>query len=382
MTPAPAEVSPKPVLAGDGPTAHAQLPALMEKWLGDILDGMPAPEVRATCNSCAMRSPDHPRTSTQLFTESKCCTYLPTVPNYLVGMILRDPDVDALAQSAFAERLEQLVGVTPMGVGRLPLYGLTYDANRDRVFGRAESLRCPYYVPESGGCGIWRHRNSTCASWFCKHSRGAVGHRFWVDANALFTTIERELSIWVCVQLSLDAEALRQVVMLSTMSDAESLALHLTGAWGALSQSLWGSWGDRHREFFGKAAQLVEPLSWNDIRDVCSPEVGARALVLQNSFRRATSRAWPERVEIGSPAVFSSGAVVTTYSPNDGIPVNDEVLAALSLATNGCATADLVASGVGSPTIQTLLDWEAIRPVRTSVSQIHETTSGSSATSV
>lgn len=111
----------------------------------------------------------------------KCCTYLPELPNFLVGRILADEDPAlAVGRATVEKRLQAGVAVTPLGLDRTPFYDLLYQ-HADTAFGRSHTLRCPHYIEEGGLCGIWQHRNSVCATWFCKHVRGAMGFRFWKE---------------------------------------------------------------------------------------------------------------------------------------------------------------------------------------------------------
>src|SRR5262245_25747140 len=122
---------------------------------------------------CA-RPGDVPRPDSEYFDpEIKCCTYLPPLPNFLVGRIPADDREDmAHGCSSVDARLIAGVEVTPLGFGVPAPYTLLYGNARD-AFGRARGLRCPHYVSEGGKCGIWRHREAICATWFCKRERGA-----------------------------------------------------------------------------------------------------------------------------------------------------------------------------------------------------------------
>ena len=73
---------------------------------------------------------------------------------------------------AMVSGIAPVVGVTPLGLARPPVQHLLYRHGRERGFGQSVALLCPHYLGDSGGCGIWRHRNGVCATWFCKHTRG------------------------------------------------------------------------------------------------------------------------------------------------------------------------------------------------------------------
>lgn len=69
----------------------------------------------------------------------------------------------------------------------------------------------PHYLDEAGGrCGIWKHRKGVCATWFCKHSRGATGRRFWAMLDQLLATVERELTRWCVLGVDLSAKAVNR----------------------------------------------------------------------------------------------------------------------------------------------------------------------------
>src|SRR5437762_124874 len=105
------------------------------------------------------------------------------------------------------------VGVTPLGLGRPPVHLLLYGHGAPRGFGRAKTLRCPHYRADAGGaCGIWRHRNAVCATWFCKHVRGGTGQRFWRSLEQLLSIAERELSRYCLLQVDVEAEMLARLL--------------------------------------------------------------------------------------------------------------------------------------------------------------------------
>jgi hypothetical protein len=163
-------------------TESEALPGLYAKWITELLGGTLPRESRAMCDDCAMR----PRAGRQAGPQStffdpivKCCTYVSTLYNFLVGSILAN--IDTAAQSGRAtvqKRIGEAVGVTPLGLAPPPVHSLLYRSSAD-AFGRRRALRCPHYIEECGRCGIWRNRNAICSTWFCKHVRGEVGYAFW-----------------------------------------------------------------------------------------------------------------------------------------------------------------------------------------------------------
>ena len=177
-----------------------KLPPLYAKWVEELLGGAIPREERASCNNCAMQPGPKPAymASKQRFFDPviKCCTYLPTLYNFLVGRILADTAPDAAQGRATVERrIADGVGVTPLGRMQTPAFGVLYKQSR-MSFGKSQTLKCPHYISESGHCGVWRHRESTCATWFCKHVRGGVAYDFWRDdgLHGLLQAVEIDLA--------------------------------------------------------------------------------------------------------------------------------------------------------------------------------------------
>ena len=152
------------------------LPPLYAGWVEELLSGPVPEETRATCHNCAMlpRESDGAPDVLHFHPATKCCTFVPLLPNFLVGRILADSDpAGASGRRSVLERLRAADGVSPLGLDVPRRYGFLYGHNGG--FGRTPSMRCPHYLETEGGlCGVWKHRNSICSTWFCKHDRGAA----------------------------------------------------------------------------------------------------------------------------------------------------------------------------------------------------------------
>src|SRR5437763_2749230 len=135
----------------------ASLPPLYAGWLDALLGGPIPAETKATCHDCAMlAAPGQPAREGFFFNPStKCCTYTPDLPNFLVGDILADEDPAQAAGRAQVEVSLQSINCTPRGLHRPATAHLLYRVGADTFFGRARALRCPYYLEEGGSCGIW-----------------------------------------------------------------------------------------------------------------------------------------------------------------------------------------------------------------------------------
>src|SRR5688572_26984504 len=169
-----------PILSAEGDDVEL-LPPLYQRWLAELGIGPLPKERRATCSTCAMCPSDRtPSDRGTTFDPSvKCCTFMPNLANYLVGMILSD-ESDALrrGRESLRARIRDGSSASPTRVAMRNDYRLVYEAGN--AFGRSPALRCPHYIDERGGfCGIWPYRNSICSTWFCKHVRGGAGQRMW-----------------------------------------------------------------------------------------------------------------------------------------------------------------------------------------------------------
>jgi hypothetical protein len=348
------------------------LPPLYAAWIEPVL-GVTAPdEPEATCDRCAMQvMPGEPtRPGDVCFTEAKCCTYHPRLDNFLAGRILGDASEEARPAVRWLEQaIASGPGVTPLLVDAPPTYWLMYD-NATAAFGRSRTLRCPVFDASSGRCGIWRHRNSVCATWFCKHARGAAGTRFWDAAHQLLEQLERSVAIHCAASLELGDAALalalngggrRSGVTGRDLDGAADPAAH---------RRTWGRWHTREREFFGRCRAIAEALSPAEVLALG----GAQAVALG---RMARSRLDELRAPELPPGPFRLGtfevvrsdraaARVCTYSSYDPLDVPSRLLAAL-LRFDGRPTEQVVREiaerdGLAIPDalLRTLVDFELL----------------------
>lgn len=315
--------SPSPKLCRILPSA---LPPLYARWMEELLPGPIPRETEATCDDCAMwpGHGDQPRTDFFFLPETKCCTYIPTLPNYLVGRILADRDPAFAAGRATIEgRIEARIGVTPVGLASPPLHSLLYQHGRPLAFGRSRRLRCPHYREETGGqCGIWRHRNATCATWFCKHVRGAVGLRFWQSLDQLLTITERNLGRWCALTLHLDAESLDRLFppgtdrVMTESLDGRQIDEVVDDV---RYRGLWGNWAGRERLFYRKAARLVDALNWRQVAEISGTDVRLFASLAVDRYRNLASPRTPERLTLGPFQVLAAGPSHTRVAGYSGL---------------------------------------------------------------
>jgi hypothetical protein len=100
-------------------TLRDVLPPVYRAFAGDVFDRPPVSEKRATCAACAMCDKGEPSPVPMEYfrPDTKCCTFFPRLPNYLVGAILSDPETTE-GRKRIRARIATRIGVTPRFVTR------------------------------------------------------------------------------------------------------------------------------------------------------------------------------------------------------------------------------------------------------------------------
>lgn len=316
------------------PGQSATLPRLTAKWIDGVLRGRQIPaETEATCDACAMvPSVGGPPVTRPYNPHTKCCTYTPELPNYLVGAVLVDEDSDAQrGRATLEERLRQKQGVSPLMVRGSPLQEVMYRFGSARGFGTTAALLCPYY--SDGRCSIWSYRNGVCSTWFCRHRRGFVGAQFWDSARRLITAVEHTLARWCLIELDVPSEALDRLFPANGPKERTTLSPGDLGVVDAAEyEALWGRWHTREREFFTACARLVDGLSWDDVRRIGGPELSIDERLLEAAFEKLGTDTLPSRCGVNAFSVVRMGPSscwIAGIVPNSFVELPHSVVAAL-----------------------------------------------------
>ncbi len=129
---------------------RSKLPKTYSHLPGPLFDRPTFDETRSTCDDCAMcanagqRGVELP--GDEYFEPTlKCCTYHPLITNFLIGGLLADesPELDE-GKRRIRAKIAARIGITPRGVAPPRMQRVVYNAARERGFGRAPSLLCPY----------------------------------------------------------------------------------------------------------------------------------------------------------------------------------------------------------------------------------------------
>lgn len=326
------------------------LPPLYARWMNEFLPGPLPAETKATCQACPMLERDEPPGPGVVFFDNKikCCAYLPRLFNFLTGRVLADDDPAAAAGRATVEaRIKAGVAVTPLGLDPTRTFLLLYE-HSSAAFGRNRALKCPHYLEETGGCGVWRHRESTCATWFCKHERGAASQAFWRESlHRLLGNVEYELARWCLLKLEVEEEVLRYLLAPPLGSTAGSIrGEDLDGkVESAEYRKNWGKWLGRELEFYRACGRLVSALAWQEVLKICGPETNLLATLTGQAYQRFLSVETPPRLQVGSLQVVRIGHQTTrlsTYSDLDPLDIPNPVLNVLHYF-DGRPTTEVVA---------------------------------------
>ncbi len=305
------------------PIYHSLLPQLFDQ---------PAPlEKRATCQQCAMCPPESDqieRSSEGFFNPTtKCCTFYPDVPCYSIGALLQDE------RPAWAEgkrRVREIIasghGVTPTGIHMPPVYRRHY-AHAATLFGHSEQMRCPHYA--DGACSIWEYRESVCATYFCKHDRGADGMQFYKTLRTYLDQLRISLVTHILLELGLSAE----LVLKPSPDTVTPEELDGKRAADSFRKSWWGPWLGREEELFRKCYDLLKRLDPQDVPGLGgSPLRGALARA-QDAYAQMCEPLIPLRLKKNAQIQVEPGStgklIVSAYSRADPTSMSPKVLALL-----------------------------------------------------
>lgn len=239
---------------------RSSLPPAYKHLFNEFFDKPKVVETRATCETCAMCDHGQPSPVAMEFfnSETKCCTFTPILPNYLVGAILADESPEmAEGKRRIKSTISKRVGVGPWYLSRPRKTSLLMLGYSD-VFGRAKSLKCPYYDDDNpaGTCSIWRHREVICMTYYCKYSGGMRGYEYWGALKDYLAHVQRVLSQSAARAVDPKVVEPQFKKNMLTLEDMEDLPPKESDyrAW-------WGPWVGREEEFYRRCYEWVGTVS-------------------------------------------------------------------------------------------------------------------------
>jgi Fe-S-cluster containining protein len=322
------------------------LPSIYRNFLPSLMGGTIADEPQATCDNCAMcgekaaalldrKAAFNPNT--------KCCTYHPRLPNYLVGAVLADSQMKD-AHAIFRRLINQHQGVYPWGIIPDKKYDVLFTLSKGS-FGKSEELLCPYFQRESGFCAIWKHREAICSTFFCKHSEGKKGHDFWMAFKKYLILVEQRLSDYVLYQLF--PNALGQGIG-KIKKDVDSLTFEELEGKPPLPDRVknhWKNWLGKEEVFFRKAFELIQKLDQARFSEVMGIEGKIKLRSLAIAREAMQSQMIPSRLAFNRSSKIRSlneeEISITTYAKTNPLRIKRKVLKALRVFDGSKSTEDM-----------------------------------------
>jgi hypothetical protein len=320
-----------PVLASE--PLFDGLPALYRSLLPVQLALDPPRETLATCGDCPMTVAVEGGVS--MSPATKCCTYQPVVPNYLVGALLADRNpASREGRLRVRARIAHGGGATPLALRPPPKLELLCGAMQKGSLGRAPSLVCGYYDAGSGACTIWPFREAVCSTFFCKHVTGHRGHTFWLALRAFLRRVEAALSRHALARvapelLEADATTTRERDSALTAEDLEGLSPPPEER--ALR---WGAFLHREEELYVATFEAVRSLGRAGLERLLGRDDRRAIAAVREAHEASVRPRLPARLILApglAPQPLHGGKVaVVGYSRFDPLELTDTLLGALA----------------------------------------------------
>jgi len=195
--------------------------------------------------------------------DTKCCTYHPYIPNFLVGGLLSSNlSEHQEGKRRMIKKIENGKGIYPMRIQPSFEYQFHYESFRPLVFGKSLDLLCPFF--DQGYCSVWDFRESMCALWFCKSVGGEQGQTFWKELNILMKQIQGKLANYCLRELEMerkmpkrDFKNIKHKKQLE-MTDGEEYPLY------------WKDWQGKEIEFYKQCFELINRTSDQEMMHLLS----------------------------------------------------------------------------------------------------------------
>jgi hypothetical protein len=259
---------------------------------------------------------------------TKCCTFHPQIPNYLVGALLADDDPAlAVGKERMRARIATRSRVTPRWVAPSRRERAIYRAARHEAFGRSESLLCPYF--DAGACTVWPYRESNCSTFFCKHESGEDGRQVWRTLRGYLDSLEKVLSQNVATAID---PALVEPSSQMTLDDLEQRPPS-----NEVYASWWQGWVGREEEFYRACAARVAELSASDVEVLMVAENRRHLPLFERAKEALATTTLPPQLQLAADAridPLDSNCRVTAYSEYDPLLLSDDTCRTLRRFTS------------------------------------------------
>lgn len=367
----------------------SDLPDLYEALLPDFMRSMVPRETFATCHECpkCLKKDRQPLPGMSYFQpETKCCSYHPTLPNYLVGSLLIDTQPGwEEGRRRLRDKIDKRIGVTPRGINPPAKYRLLYDRRESTTRGNGRSLLCPYFHQESGGCTVWPIREAACSTYFCHSVTGKSGTAFWESLGSYLSEVEEALVSYVLLQLNCDPEAIfppsEDGDDLLSSDDMDDLPPSEEDY-----KKLWGELVGKEEQFYQEAHRIVTRLKPEEFDKLGGVKQQVHLGVMEKKRREMLNPDLPNRLRFdtdihqqpmphGAAMLIKNGVPLKLSREQleilalfDGERNNDEVRQAWNIYRNDHLEAELIIN---------LFNHEILVPVAEAEEVTHDSPRGS-----
>jgi hypothetical protein len=274
------------------PFYHRFLPTFFEKEI-------PA-EIFARCGNCPMTASDRKEMESELSRpfspETKCCTFIPRLPNFFAGAVFTDKETKT-GRDLLRIRIGRKQGIFPQGIYPDKKYRLLYEFGRKNGFGKSSLLKCPYFIQGEFNCSLWKYRESICSTWFCKYLGAETGRVFWYEMRDFFKLIQEKMVEHAIRELGLtvippygDDEQL-------SVEDLDDLPMHRQEY-----QRRWQHWEGREEAFYIRCFEIISRKKVHDFNLIIGSEYRERMNSLEEKFHRMVS--FPEILQVNPEYVL------------------------------------------------------------------------------
>lgn len=245
----------------------AELPSFYAQFLPEFFNSEIHAETFATCDNCAMVCksglPKEKQAVTPFAADKKCCTFYPSLPNYLVGGLLSDAGHEE-GRKRIREKIRNRQQTSPAGIFAPHKYNMIYASMKKEAFGNSKTLLCPYFEAESGNCSIWQYREAVCSTFFCKTIAGRSGKIFWDALKSYLSELQAHLGIYALQSLQLPnaLDIINNLFQKNpgqqklSLEEIDDLPMSDTEY-----KKLWGEWAGREEEFYIACYQAVRQVT-------------------------------------------------------------------------------------------------------------------------
>jgi hypothetical protein len=274
-------------------TLFQQLPQIYQSLLPDIFNRPIAVETYADCSNCNMCQPNSIVDDQRFFSsKTKCCTFKPIVPNYLIGGIINDPIIISKITDLIANKSPKMM---PLGYFPSQKELSDYAGILPDNFGIDDRVRCE--LLNDGDCSIWKYRNSMCSTYFCHYFKGKFGKLFWEDVRDFLQHIESALSEFCCHELGVSNDYLKNHTT-NFFINVQSAVNNERDQITTPPFSDWGKWADKESDFYTECTRLVHDLKENDIRSLAPTSYDIKKQALEESYDAMVSENIPSKLKL------------------------------------------------------------------------------------